>query len=319
MKRKMLRWICFIWKEVLVRYLFCYLVAMVSLATVVLYEIKEPWDSWLISLSASMFSFPVVFVVYNLYSNALDRKTQKKISDTLSKGISNLFASYLYFTEFFYYGIEEEFPVDRESLNQCMNYSEEKIFDLVSANVFSGAFLFSEFDSFDENIYEMINDAIVAKYINREEIAILFEFIESYRELQEIFKIITMNDYIPCGYYTNLNVKESEHVKNSSGRTFYDVSWKEDDDKYVNFYSAMYPIFEEDKLNLKIKLSGNKAKEISRAIFKTYRCIKNWLSVQGETEIVYENSMVLHGRLYADYNLVLNQFMTNNISIRNKF
>lgn len=319
MKRKMLRWICFIWKEVLVRYLFCYLVAMVSFAAVALYEIKEPWDSWLISLSASMFSFPVVFIVYDLYSNALDRKTQKKISDKLSMGISNIFARYLYFTEFFYYDIEDDFPGDGESLNQCMNYSEEKIFDLVSANVFSGVFLFSEFDSFDENIYEMINDAIVAKYINREEIAILFEFIESYRELQEIFKIITMNDYICCGYYANLDVKKSEHVKNSNGRTFYDVRRKEEDEKYVNFFSAMYPIFEEDKLKLKIKLSGNKAKEISKAIFKTYQCIKKWLSVHGETEIVYDNSMVVNGRLYVDYDLTLNQFMTNNISINSKF
>lgn len=319
MKQKILRLIYFIWKEILLRYLFCYFVAVVSFVVVLLYEIKGPWDSWLVSLSASMFSIPVVFVVYNLYSDALDRKTQKKISDKLRMGISNLFVRYLYFTEYFYYAIEDDFPGDGESLNQCMNYSEDKIFNLVSANVFSGVFLFSEFDSFDENIYEMINDAIVAKYIKREEIAILFEFMESYRDLKKIFKMITKDDYICCGYYDDLDIIESEHVKNANGRTFYDVRWKKEDNRYVSFFSAMYPIFEEDKLCLKIKLSGNKAKEVSRAILKTYQCIKKWLSTHGETEILYDNSVAVNGRLYVDYDLILNQFMTNNISINSKF
>lgn len=317
--RKILKWIRFVWREIILKYLFCYLVAVVMLGVVLQCKIYEPWNSWLISLSASMFSLPVVFVIYNLYSNVLDRKTQKKISDRLKRDVSGIFARYLYFTEFFYYRIEEEFPGDEKSLNLCMNYDEDRIFELVSSNVFSGVFLFSEFDSFGDNIYEMIDDAIVTKYISREEIAVLFDFIESYKELCDIFKIITINEYIVCGYYDNIDIKESTQEKNLQGEKFYEFSWKREDNRFESFFAAMYPIFEKDKMNLKIKLSGNKAKQVAQAIQRTYLCIRKWLSIHGETKISFDNSIVAKGRLYTDFNLTLNQFMENNCTIKSKF
>ena len=140
----------------------------------------------------------------------------------MKRDVSGIFARYLYFTEFFYYRIEEDFPGDEKSLNLCMNHSEDKIFELVSSNVFSGIFLFSEFDLFGENIYEIIDDAIVTKYISREEIAVLFDFIESYKELCDIFKIITIDEFIACGYYDNIDIKESTQEKNLHGGKFYD-------------------------------------------------------------------------------------------------
>lgn len=319
MKYNVKKWAKFIWKEIFLRYLFCYMVSFLTMGIVIFFKIREPWGSWLVSLSAAMFSFPVVFVVFNLYSEALDKKTKNAISQKLNMEVRNIFTRYLYFLKYFYYTIEEVIPSGEDILNESLSYSEEKIFSLVSDNVYSGVFLFSEFDAFDEYTYELFNDPIVAKYISRDEIVTLFEFIGLFKELRKLFKMIAQDDFIMCGKYTNIDIQKSEFVTNSEGKTFYDCKWIMGNNKYSVFYSATYPIFEEDRLLLKIKLSGNKAKEVSKVIYKSYQCINKWLNMHGEKSIMPDNSIVVNGRLYADYDLTINQFMKNNFSIANKF
>ena len=319
MKYKLLKIVQFIWREVIIKYLFCYIVALLSLIIAVKCDVGELWSGWLVSLSASMFSVPMVFVVYNIYSDALDRKVRKKITEKLKNAVNSLWVRYLYFSQYFYYAIEHDFPVDKDSLNQYMDYGEDEIFELISSNVFSGIFLFSKFDSFDEEVYDLVNDPIVAKYINREEVAVLFEFIQSYKELKDIFCVISKDDFIKCGNYTDIDILESEYAKNYNGEVFYDARWKRDDNGYRPFYSARYSLFEADKLSLKIKLSGNKSKELSKSIFKTYKCVKIWLRIHGETKIHYDNAIAINGRLYVDYDMVINEFMDNNICFNGKF
>ena len=319
MKCNVRKWIKFIWKEILLRYLFCYVVSFFTLGLVLMFDISEPWGSWLISLSAAMFSFPVVFVVFNLYSEALDRKTKNAISQKVNIEVKNIFARYLYFLKYFYYAIEDVIPSGEDILSESLNYNEEKIFSLVSDNVFSGVFLFSEFDGFDEYTYELFNDPIVAKYISRDEIVTLFEFISLFKDLRKSFKMIGQDDFIMYGKYSNIQIQKSDFVTNSEGKIFYDCKWIMGNNKYSVFYSATYPIFEEDRLLLKIKLSGNKAKQVSKIIYKSYQCINKWLNMHNEKSIMPDNSIVVNGRLYADYDLTINQFMENNFSIANKF
>ena len=61
----------------------------------------------------------------------------------------NVFAQFIYFTEYFYYKLEDEKDGDEVSLNKILTYSEKELFKLISDNTFSGIILFSEFDSFD--------------------------------------------------------------------------------------------------------------------------------------------------------------------------
>ena len=309
----------FIFKEIILKYLLCYIISIILLLIAFLLSIPDTFNNWLISFSASIFSFPVIFVIYTLYSNALNKQTQAKISEQLQTEVNNIFARYLYFTGYFYYKIEDEIPNDAETLNRYLSYSHEKIFSSISDNIFSGIFLFSEFDTFDSSIYDLINEPIIARYANQEEIATLLNFIKAYKDLKNIFNSISDTDFIKYGEYQNINIEESNYLTNTNGRTFYDSMWLLEDGNVSTFYSAMYPLFEEENLLIKIKISGNKTNTIATAISQTYKYINKWLKLHNKSKIVYNQSIVLYGRLHIDYDLTFNQYMRNNISIRNTF
>ena len=71
MKKRIKHTLNFILKEVILKYLFCYILSVIALAVPLFLNIDEPWNSWLISFSACIFSLPVIFIIYYLYVSAL--------------------------------------------------------------------------------------------------------------------------------------------------------------------------------------------------------------------------------------------------------
>ena len=203
--------------------------------------------------------------------------------------------------------------------NKILMYSEKELFKLISDNTFSGIILFSEFDSFDTYIDDIINEPVVCKYANQEDISILIDFINSYNAFKDIFNSIVSNDYIVCGKYENIDIQESNYAKNNKGKIFYDAMWLLDSENVQSFYTAMYPIYEKESLLLKLKLSGTKSQEIADSIKSVYNCINKWLSIHSDSRISISNSIVMYGRLHLDYDITFNQYMKNNISICNRF
>lgn len=59
----------FLLKEVILKYLFCYILSVITLSVPLIFKINDPWNSWLISFSASIFSLPVIFVIYSMKLN----------------------------------------------------------------------------------------------------------------------------------------------------------------------------------------------------------------------------------------------------------
>ncbi len=165
----------------------------------------------------------------------------------------------------------------------------------------------------------MINRPVIIEYADTKEIALLLDFINGYKDLMRTFSVISESDLTPCGKYENVDIQESQYTSNFQGEQFYDAIWILDNDKCSSFYSAIYPLFEKDKLILKFKVSGNKAKEISELIFTTYSCIRKWLKYRNKYSLNYENAISIHGRMYLDCNLRLNNFMEYNFSINEKF
>ena len=309
----------FILKEVFVKYIFCYALFATTLLISFIFDVQEPWKSWLISLSASMFSLPVVFVVYTLYNEALNKQTRKKVSCKLDEEINNIFARFIFFTHYFYDQLGEDMEGSEEKLNSILNYNQDYIFEKVSDNIFSGMILFSEFDSYDDYVFDAINQPIIAKYINEQEVALLFDFIKLFKRLKEIFKFVNKSDFILYGKYENIKIEESSHTTNSQGKKVYDVSIVCDEEKYSNIYTAIFPLYEKEKLMYMLKLSGNKSKEIASAIFELYVCIKNWLRYQNKERITVAGSLVFGGRLYLDADLIMNEYMDENFAISVKF
>lgn len=319
MKNRIAYLICFILKEILLKYLFCYILSAITLAVPFCTKMNAMWSSWFISFSASIFSLPVIFVIYNLYVSGLEKHTQEKISQKINHSVINVFARFIYFTEHFYYKLEDEKGNTVDSINKFLNYSEKDIFKLISDNIFSGIILFSEFDTFDTYIEDIINEPVICKYANQKDISILIDFINSSNSFRDIFKSITTDNYIKCGKYENIRIQESNYIKNSEGKLFYDAMWILGDGEVKTFYSAMYPLFEKDTLLLKFKISGTKSQEIAAAIKNIYNCINKWLSIHSISELSIPNSMVMNGRLYLEYDINFNQYMKNNIAISNQF
>lgn len=309
----------FIWKQVILKYLFCYGISVIAFVLTLFFEFEEPWKSWLISFSASIFSLPVIFVIYNVYVSALEKHTQEKIFQRIDNNVTNVFAQFVYFTQYFYYKLEDKKTVDEAELNKILKYSLDEIFKLISDNVLSGIILFSEFDSFDDSINDIINEPVISKYANQEDISILIDFVNSYKAFKDIFSFIVEDDYIVCGKYDNIELEKSNYARNDQGKLFYDAKWILEDAKFETFYTAMYPIYEKTPILLKFKVSGTKAQEISNAIKNIYNCINKWLAIHANSKISISQAIVVSGRLYVDYDITCNQYMENNISIRNRF
>lgn len=319
MLKKIKSFLAYILKEIFVKYLLCYILAIVTFVTPCFFTLPQKGEDWLISLSVSLISVPLVFVIYTLYNNALNRKSQIKVSYNLEKEINDIFSRYVFFTQYFYHKLEDDITCEEDEINKCLMYNYDEIFRLISDNILSGVFLFSEFDAYDEYIFDLINRPIITKYADTKEIALLFDFINAYNELVRTFYVISETDFIPCGKYTNLDIQESQFATNSQGEQFYDAIWILDEDKFSSFYSAMYPLFEKDKLILKLKVSGNKAKEIAELIHTTYACIRNWLNYRNKSSLDYANAMSIHGRMYLDCNLRINNFMEKNFTMKENF
>ncbi len=309
----------FFGKEVILKYFFCYIISGIAFAIPLTFNIIEPWKSWLISFSASIFSLPVIFVIYNLYVTALEKRTQEKIFQRINDNVTSVFARFVYFTEYFYYNIEDKKKVNEAELNKILKYSSDEIFKLISDNVLSGIILFSEFDSFDDSINDIINEPIISEYANQKDIAILIDFVNSYKEFKDIFSFIRQDDYTVCGKYDNIELQESYYVKNDQGKLFYDAKKILSDTEVETFYTAIYPIYEETSILLKFKVSGMKAKEITNAIKNVYDCINKWIAIHSDSKLPISQAIVVSGRLYVDYDITYNEYMKNNISIRNQF
>ena len=203
--------------------------------------------------------------------------------------------------------------------NKILKYSSDEIFKLISDNVLSGIILFSEFDSFDDSINDIINEPIISEYANQKDIAILIDFVNSYKEFKDIFSFIRQDDYTVCGKYDNIELQESYYVKNDQGKLFYDAKKILSDTEVETFYTAIYPIYEETSILLKFKVSGMKAKEITNAIKNVYDCINKWIAIHSDSKLPISQAIVVSGRLYVDYDITYNEYMKNNISIRNQF
>lgn len=309
----------YIFKEIFLKYFLCYILAIVTFLIATLNAVPPKWVDWLISLSVSLISVPLVFVFYTLYNKALNRKSQIRVSYNLEKEINDTFSRYVFFTQYFYHKLEDNITCEEDEINKCLMYDCEEIFRLISDNVLSGVFLFSEFDEYDKYIFNLINRPIITKYADTKEVALLFDFINAYKDLVRTFNVISNSDFIPCGKYTNIDIQESRFTSNSQGEQFYDAIWILGDDKYSSFYSAIYPLFEKEKLIMKLKVSGNKAKEIADLIYATYACIRKWLKYKNKSSLEYSNAMSIHGRMYLDCNLRLNNFMENNFGIKETF
>lgn len=79
--------------------------------------------------------------------------------------------------------------------------------------------------------------AVVCKYANQEDLSILIDFINSYNNFKDIFSFIVSDDYIVCGKYENIDIRESTYAKNSQGRLFYDAMWLLEDKKVQSLFS----------------------------------------------------------------------------------
>ena len=100
-----------------------------------------------------------------------------KKNSKLEEEINNIFVRFIYFSQYFYVEFGNEMWGDEDGINDTLNMKYEKIFEKISDNIFSGMFLFSEFDLYDKYVLDVLNQPIISKYTNEQEVAMLFQFV----------------------------------------------------------------------------------------------------------------------------------------------
>ncbi|CAH0122599.1 hypothetical protein PAE9249_05171 [Paenibacillus sp. CECT 9249] len=309
----------YIFTEIIIKYFFCYLIAGFGFIYTLSLEDDYLIKGYLINISSSLISLPLVFVFYDLYKSALTYKSTKLVNQVVEKEINNIFLKFTYFTTHFYNEFSHESSYDVFEIENELTRKEEDIFNKVSSNIHHGYFLFSIFDDFNRDITQVINTNTIIRSIHIKELSILQQFMNDYIKLQSCFNWITKNDFIKFNQLSDVIISKSEFISSSDSNEFFDIKKRIGPDKTATYYSAKFRLYESDVLASGYKLSGNKAKEISKCLFQLYSSINNWKKFKNIDQLVFENGIISANRLHLDDNITFNEHMRNNFSIHGQF
>lgn len=309
----------YIIREVVVKYFLCYLISGLVFFYTLSLDDGILIKSYLINISSSLISLPLVFVFYDLYKSALSYKSTKLVNQVVEKDINNIFLKFIYFTTHFYNELSHDSSYNMYEIDGELTKKEEEIFNKVSSNIHHGYFIFSIFDDFNRDITQVINSNTVQSYISIKEKSILQQFMNDYTEFQSRFSWVTKDDFIKFKKLPDIIISESEFVKSSDSNEFYDIKKKLGEENIATYFSAMFRLHETDVLASGYKLSGNKAKEISKCLFNLYSSINKWKKFKNIDHLSFENGIISANRLQLDDNITFNEHMKNNISIHGSF
>jgi hypothetical protein len=310
----------YIIKEILIKFIFCYLLAVVGFLWAISIDGGDLLKGLLINISSSLISLPLVFVFYDLYRSALSYKSTKLVNEVIEREINNIFLKFIYFTTHFYNEFSSDNKVNAYELDDELKKSEEDIFKTISSNIHHGYFIFSIFDNFNRDINEVLNTNSNMRWINLKELSVLQQFINDFMKLKRCFSWITRDDFIKYKELDYITIKESEFVSSSNDdETYYDIKEKLAIDKTVTYYCAKFSLHEDKVLTSGYKLSGNKAKEISMILAQLYSSIKEWKKIRNLEQLEFDNCFVSANRLYVGDNITFNEHMENNFSFHGHF
>lgn len=261
-----------------------------------------------------------MFVFYDLYKTALSFKSTKLVNEVIEKDINNIFLKFTFFTTHFYNEFSSENKINAYELDDELKKNEEDIFKNISSNIHHGYFIFSIFDDFGRDINEVLNSNSNIRWINLQELSLLQQFINDYMKLKRCFSWITKDDFIKYVELKNITIKESEFASSTNeDEIYYDIKERLQPDKTVTYYSAKFSLYESHVLATGYKLSGNKAKEISKLLFQLYSSINRWKKIRNIEQLKFDNCFISANRLYVDDNITFNEHMKNNFSIHGHF
>ncbi len=306
--------------ELLVKYIFCYILAVLSLIMASKMSDDELLKFVLINVSSSLVVLPIVFIFYDLYKKALSYKASKLVNKVIEKDINDIFLKFIYFTTHFYKEFTSEQDYDAYELDNELKKNEKEIFEKVSGNIHHGYFIFSIFDDFSRDINRAINKDTIIKSISLKELAVLQQFINDFSDFKNCFSWIQKNDFIKYKDLSGVLIIESKHAKSEDDdEVLYDVSDTSNKEKIATYYMASYRLFESPILTSGYKFSGNKSFEISNCLFKLYSDINKWKKIKNIDNLHFDNCTISANRLHLDSNIVFNEHMNTNFSIRSQF
>ncbi|WP_434752278.1 hypothetical protein [Paenibacillus amylolyticus] len=274
----------------------------------------------LINVASSLVSLPLVFVFYDLYKSALSFKSTKLVNEVIEKNINNIFLKFTFFTTHFYNEFSSENKINAYDLDDELKKNEEDIFKNISSNIHHGYFIFSIFDDFSRDINDVLNSNSNIRWINLQELSVLQQFINDYMKLKRCFSWITKDDFIKYVELKNITIKESGFASSTNeDEIYYDIKLMIKPDKTVTYYSSKFSLYEDHVLATGYKLSGNKAKEISKVLFQLYQSINRWKKIRNIDKLKFDTCFVSANRLYVDDNITFNEHMENNFSFHGQF
>ena len=304
----------YILNNIIIKYSLCYLLSAILIFFLNYMDNNSHWYSIICSIIATLISLPLIFIIYDLYNEVLSLKTRQQIDNWINKDLCKIFISFIYFTKGFYTEISKDTIIDPNEIDTTLNLSQDEIFDKVSSVHIPGFFLFAEFESFDQEIIDILDSPLISKFIGKTKLATLLDFCNKYKEFKEKFSFVSKENIIVFGKYENYVLEKSALFDTNRSDT-YDVKYKIDDQSFIPFYVARYNCFDENAFLHSYKLSGNFAKEISTSIYSLYKLINEWLDISNITTLEAENAIVVQGRLFLESNFAVNEHMTSGMNL----
>lgn len=261
------------------------------------------------NICASLIVIPLVFLCRDFYKSIITRKQRQMVTTQLNNYIECIFINFVFQSIKFRKKFDEAVSASPDFIKMRKS-SVDKIFDDVSSNTHNGYFIFSIFDDLCDGINKTLESPLFLEYAPNKIVSIVSEFSLEYQKLVEEFRFISKQDFIKISSLDNLEIKMSDETSAS-----YDVYsiMELKNDSITNLYSAGYPIFDEEMIKGIYRISGTKAKELSKIIFSLYSIIDKWERANQKT-LAIDNLLVASGRLVQKYNF--NFHAKNNVSMQ---
>lgn len=294
-------------KDCIKKYIIAIVISVVLL--LISNSMSDPKQAIIRNICSALFALPIVFLCCDVYQLISTRKQRELVATQMNAKIETIFVNFVFMTNKFRKSFDSAIADSPDVFLDARNSNENQIFDDISSVNHNGFFVFSDFDDFCTGINDMLESRLFLTYASNEVISLLSEFSMVYHMFLEEFKVITKDDFIKIGSSEELELEESKNVV--SEKTVYNVKKIIDGKTYVLYFTS-YPIFDETMIKGIYRISGIKAKVLSKELFTLYSLILHWEHLNNYT-ISEDNIFVSAGRLVQ--NSHINFYAENNVSL----
>jgi len=259
-------------------------------------------NEFLIGISVTFISIPLLYLTYDLTKKQIDKKLKKELSEyakmQIDKGVLSIINRI----------IKIIYPYDYtnfspQKINKILSIDQEEIKKLVNTNKYFGFQIFKKWDIDEKEFHDTLKNTFILKYLENEQIISIISLIKNLRLLEDIYK--------QKQYFLEIIEEKNTNYKVIRGNDFscassnyadrYLLLYNMGKDKYIvkdfgDFYKD-----DIEKLLKKFKISEKLIGSISISINELLKAINKWLKLTGNEFLIDTKFFkISHKRSFKD-------------------